>query len=126
MPACRDCGNPTLVNLLTSDGICGRCMSQRSQPVQNPGLVQQRSVGGGLMMPPSTPRSYRDGDATVTYGGRDPEIFDDMARLVMAINVVADKMKKFSVQTERTRYLIKQLKMIAIEVETEIETRRGY
>lgn len=78
------------------------------------------------MLPPPTPRTWRDGTTTHTLGGIDNEIFDDMGKLAVALELVAEKMKRFSTMCERTRSLITKLRMTAIEVKTEVETRRGW
>jgi hypothetical protein len=75
------------------------------------------------------PEVYQAGkfgvDATVRIPALDVEILNEMASVVVILHTLASKMNNFQGISESTRHVIRQCRMLATELQDEIETRRG-
>jgi len=128
--ACSQCG------VTTSPGSfgCSACQQAiaRSNTAQV-GLVPDLPViGGAVVVSPRVPtvvERYEAGKygvkAEVSVPAGDVVILNDLGALVAVLHTMAARLNGFVGHTEHTRQLIRGMRILATDIQDEIETRRG-
>ena len=134
---CSECRNYTSPGV-TSYPDCSKPVALKVEVVKSsPGtgavpaeLVVARPVVGGFVPAVAlVPERYDAGrygiEATVTIPAVDVAIMNELGQLVQLLHGMASRLNQFTGMTERTRKLIRDMRVLATDVQEEIESRRG-
>jgi len=136
----------------TTDGVCGKCgqLVSRgaagcprcaSEEAAVSAVVVRTSPTGVVRLPdlpplpvlvPAAPvvvERYQAGklgvEAEVTIPAGDVDIMNDLLALVQVLHRVAAKATRFVGHTDHTRKMIRDMRVLATDIQEEVETRRG-
>jgi len=141
---CHKCGTSTL--------CCSECRTYRpvgstrcdcssgasTLPVST--IVRAEVVGSMELVPAQAgvgfvpdvvpvPERYDAGrygiEAVVTIPAVDVAIMNELGKLVQLLHAMATRLNQFTGMTDRTRKLIRDMRVLATDVQEEIESRRG-
>jgi hypothetical protein len=141
--ACATCRR-TVQRGATTCPYCDDRSALARQPVDLPRFEETSAVVGfvaPLAAPPALPglpphvsslaipESYSAGKfgvtATVRIPPQDVEIMNQLGQLVVLLHTMAQRMNSFQGHSEHTRTLIRAMRVLATDVQDEIETRTG-
>lgn len=130
---CSECNELIMVGL----GYCARCSRSEVAVVRGgqsagamvpdlPSLEQQ-----SLSVPavPTVVERYSGGrygiKADVVVPAGDVALMNELGSLVSVLHLVASRLNHFTILTDHTRKLIRDMRVLATDAQEEIETRRG-
>ena len=141
--ACSTCRN-VVPRGATSCARCDASLVFARRPLDLPQLGATSS-GVGIVASPSAPpalpglpphvrslvvpETYQAGrfgvTATVSIPPGDVDIMNDLGKLVVLLHTMAQRMNSFQGHTDHTRALIRAMRMLATDVQDEVEIRVG-
>jgi len=147
LQSCVKCGNDRLAcracheSIPAGTAICPRCYTPPPAPSSKP-------VPAELVLPEPTsraeqaiaaipvgaraqlvPEQYRGGkygvEADVRIPAGDVAIMNELGKLVELLHAMASRANQFVGQTDHTRMVIRNMRLLATDLQEEIELRRG-